>query len=145
VSIPDADIPRRIVRPTPRAAPVDSQRFTGDVVVQHLGEAGVRLLRVSFRAGARTAVHRHDTEQWLYFLDGRGFVQHVDATGNEIGDPIVADVGDSVVTPPGVWHHHGALAGHDTVHLSITSAVTNYDDNWQRGQFLPPIRPHIMY
>jgi quercetin dioxygenase-like cupin family protein len=140
---PDAGIPRRIARATMKDAPDDAQRFTGEVVVQRLGEVGVKLLRVSFRAGARTAVHRHDTEQWLYFLDGHGFVQHLDADGNEMDKPIVAEVRDCVVTPPGIWHHHGALAGHDTVHLSITCAVTDYDDNWQRGRFLPPIRPHI--
>jgi quercetin dioxygenase-like cupin family protein len=142
MSIPDAGIPRRIAKASPKPAPDDDQRFTGEVVMEPIGEAGVKLLRVSFRAGARTAVHRHDTEQWLYFLDGRGFVQHVDADGNELSDPKVAVAGESIVTPPGVWHHHGALADDDTVHLSITCLVTDYDDNWQQGRFLPPVRPH---
>jgi quercetin dioxygenase-like cupin family protein len=142
MSIPDADIPRRIVKASPKLAPDDDQRFTGEVVVERIGEAGVKLLRVLFRDGARTAIHRHDTEQWLYFLDGHGFVQHLDAHGNSMDDPILTEACDSVVTPPGVWHHHGALAGDHTMHLSITCLVTDYDDNWQLGRFLPPVRPH---
>ena len=28
--------------------------------------------------------------------------------------------GGTTLTPLGVWHHHGAVEGHDTAHLSIT-------------------------
>jgi quercetin dioxygenase-like cupin family protein len=115
------------------------QRFTGDVVVEHLGEAEVKVLRVSFGEGARTAVHRHNSTQWLYFLEGRGFVEEID--GRNQG-PARPRADEAVVTPKGVWHHHGALDGFHAVHLSITRAGLDDDPkNWRLGDFRPPVPP----
>jgi hypothetical protein len=42
---------------SPKAAKGDLERFTGEVLLERLGEAGVNLLRVTFRAGARRATN----------------------------------------------------------------------------------------
>ena len=77
----------------------------------------------------------------MYFLEGRGFVQQVDDDGHPAEQKLIAQAGETIVTPRGVWHHHGAVEGQDAVHLSITRDVPKNDANWRYGQFLPPDLP----
>jgi quercetin dioxygenase-like cupin family protein len=94
--------------------------FTGDVYVDVVikGEppSRVRVNAVHFTPGARTAWHRHAVGQTLHVTEGIGLVQ---ARGGEI---VVMRAGDTVCTPPGEWHWHGAAAGHFMTHLAIWEA-----------------------
>ncbi|WP_120522641.1 (R)-mandelonitrile lyase [Arthrobacter celericrescens] len=91
--------------------------FTGDVHFDVIakGEAPSRLRvnLVRFAPGARTAWHRHANGQTLHVTDGVGLVQ------SRGGDVIVMKPGDTVYTPPGEWHWHGATSGDFMCHLAM--------------------------
>ena len=60
------------------------------------------VIAVHFSPGARTAWHWHSLGQTLYVTEGEGCVQSRD-------EPIVTiRAADSVFTPAGEWHEHGA-------------------------------------
>ena len=69
-----------------------------------------------FCPGARTAWHAHEHGQTLRITDGVGIVQSRD------GQTIVMHPGDTVETPPGVWHWHGALPDSFMSHLALSVA-----------------------
>jgi quercetin dioxygenase-like cupin family protein len=102
--------------PPTRKAPAD--RFTGDVWVDGItegsGPGSARLATVRFSPGARTAWHCHAYGQTLHVTDGRGLVQSRD------GQTVVMRPGDTVLTPPGVWHWHGAAPGSFMAHLALS-------------------------
>lgn len=105
-----------ILKPSPTAKGPE-QRFTGDVYVNVIarGEepSRVRVNAVRFAPGARTAWHTHAMGQTLHVTDGIGLVQ---SRGGEI---IVMKAGDTVYTPPGEWHWHGAAPENFMTHLAI--------------------------
>jgi quercetin dioxygenase-like cupin family protein len=113
----DSALIRLPVAPTAKAA---SDRFTGDVWVDsitagaRIGDA--RLAAVRFSPCARTGWHRHALGQTLHVTDGRGAVQARD------GDVILMVPGDTVYTPPRVWHWHGALRDHFMTHLALADS-----------------------
>jgi quercetin dioxygenase-like cupin family protein len=76
----------------------------------------VRLFRVSFAPGARTAWHTHPVGQTLHVLTGSGLVQF---DGGPI-QPICP--GDTVVIAPGERHWHGAAPNNTMVHLAMQEA-----------------------
>jgi hypothetical protein len=95
---------------------------------------------------AHTAWHRHLNGQTLHILDGRGLVQ---ARGGEV---IEVGPGDTIDTPPGEWHWHGAALDHFMTHLALSldladdqpGPVTEWgahlvSDEYP-GRFLPHIR-----
>src|SRR5918992_902306 len=90
-------------RPTTRAP---AETFTGeawiDVIV--LGEAPsrIRVSVVRFAPGARNAWHAHALGQTVHVTDGVGRMQ---SRGSEL---LEIHPGDTVHTPPGEWHWHGA-------------------------------------
>lgn len=93
--------------------------FTGTVWLDEIAgvpATPVRVVRVSFEPGARTAWHTHPHGQTLHIIAGVGRVQ-------KAGGPAV-DVfpGDSVWFEAGERHWHGA--GPDTlmVHLAVQQA-----------------------
>ncbi|MEV4033564.1 (R)-mandelonitrile lyase [Streptomyces umbrinus] len=98
-----------------------AERFTGDVWVDMIaeGEAPSRLRVgvVRFAPCARTAWHRHALGQTLHVTEGVGLVQ---ARGGEV---MVMRPGDTVHTPPGVWHWHGATPDHFMAHLAMSETV----------------------
>ena len=102
--------------PTTSRGPAD--RFTGDVWVDMIpnGDPPSRLRAgvVRFAPGAHTAWHRHLNGQTLHILDGYGLVQ---ARG---GPLIEVGPGDTIGTPPGEWHWHGAAPNHFMTHLAIS-------------------------
>jgi quercetin dioxygenase-like cupin family protein len=95
-----------------------AERFTGDVYVDMLvpGEAGFSVGSVHFTPGAHTAWHSHAAGQVLHCTEGRGLV----VTADEV---LVLSPGDTVWTPPGVRHWHGATPGHFMTHLAMSGIV----------------------
>lgn len=91
--------------------------FTGDVFFDVI-IGGDRLPRarvnvVHFTPGARTAWHRHTVGQALHIMEGTGLIQ---ARGGEVK---VMRPGDTVFTPAGEWHWHGATSKNFMTHLAI--------------------------
>jgi quercetin dioxygenase-like cupin family protein len=91
--------------------------FAGDVWYDVIaaGEAPSRLRvnLVRFAPGAHTAWHRHANGQTLHVTDGVGLV------GTRDGTVIVMRPGDTVHTPPGEWHWHGAAPEHFMAHVAM--------------------------
>ena len=67
---------------------------------------------VRFSPCARTAWHSHSLGQTLHVTDGIGVV----ATRDSV---IIMRAGDTVHTPPGEEHWHGALTDHFMSHLAM--------------------------
>lgn len=97
------------------AAP--EEHFTGEVSIAPLGDPGegIKVSAVRFEAGARTDWHSHPSGQVLHVVAGRGQVVTADGTRADIG------VGDTVTTPPGEVHWHGAAPDQSMTHLSVIS------------------------
>lgn len=110
-------------RPTATGA---AEMFVGHVQVDMLysGEepSRARLASVRFAPGAHTAWHCHAVGQTLHVTAGVGYVQSLG------GELIELRAGDTVRTPPGEWHWHGASAGHAMTHLTLTEAPDPADD-----------------
>ena len=91
--------------------------FTGDVwfdvISQGESPSRLRVNIVRFCPGARTAWHRHANGQTLHVTEGRGLIQASGADVIEIGP------GDTIHTPPGEWHWHGAAPDHFMTHLAM--------------------------
>ena len=69
-----------------------------------------------FAPGARNHWHRHAVGQTFHVTDGVGRTQ---ARG---GDLLEIRAGDTVYTPPGEWHWHGAAPERFMTHLAIWEA-----------------------
>jgi quercetin dioxygenase-like cupin family protein len=91
-------------------------RFTGDVhfdvIARGDGPSRIRVNAVRFAPCARTAWHSHSLGQTLYVTEGVGVV----ATHDQV---IIMRPGDTVHTPPGEQHWHGALPDHFMTHLAM--------------------------
>ncbi|MGD9961374.1 cupin domain-containing protein [Nocardioides sp.] len=81
---------------------------------------GVTINTVSFTPGARTYWHSHDQGQILQVVAGRGCVQ------SEGGDCHELRVGDTVWTPPGERHWHGAAPDSYLTHVAISLGTTHW-------------------
>jgi quercetin dioxygenase-like cupin family protein len=106
-----------------------AQMFTGDVWFDVIarGElpSRLRVNTVRFAPGARTAWHSHAVGQTLHVTEGRGLAQ------SRGGKTIELLPGDSIYTPPGEWHWHGAAPDHFMTHLAIWEAPTEGpESNW---------------
>jgi quercetin dioxygenase-like cupin family protein len=108
------------MQPKGATAKGPEQWFTGDVyfTVHYSGTAPsrARLYLVRFTPGAHTAWHRHAVGQTLHVTDGVGYVQ---SRGEEL---IELRPGDTVFTPAGEWHWHGATADNFMCHLALWEA-----------------------
>jgi len=104
-------------RPTTKAP---AKTFTGDAYIDQIvrGEAPsrVRAALVRFTPGARNAWHVHAAGQTVHVTEGVGRIQ---SRGGEI---VEIRAGDTVVTPPGEWHWHGAAPDRFMTHLAIWEA-----------------------
>jgi quercetin dioxygenase-like cupin family protein len=91
--------------------------FTGtvyfDVIARGERPSRVRLNSVHFSPCARTAWHTHALGQTLHVTEGFGLIQ---SRGGAI---TVMRPGDTVHTPPGEWHWHGATKDHVMTHLAL--------------------------
>jgi quercetin dioxygenase-like cupin family protein len=99
-----------------------SETFVGDVWLDMIAEGDlpsrIRVAIVRFAPGARNAWHRHANGQTLHVTEGHGLVQSRGADVTEIG------AGDTIYTPPGEWHWHGAAPDHFMTHISITEGLS---------------------
>jgi quercetin dioxygenase-like cupin family protein len=93
-----------------------AEMFTGDVYLNVLargeGESRLRVNFVRFAPAARTAWHSHSLGQSLNVTDGVGIV----ATRDKV---IIMRPGDTVYTPPGEEHWHGAVPDRFMTHLAM--------------------------
>jgi quercetin dioxygenase-like cupin family protein len=102
-----------------------AENFTGDVwfdvIARGEEPSRIRVNTVRFAPSARTAWHRHTLGQTLHVTDGIGRAQ---ARGGEVLD---IRGGDTIYTPPGEWHWHGAAADRFMVHLAIWDGTGSID------------------
>jgi quercetin dioxygenase-like cupin family protein len=100
-----------------------SDRFVGDVwldvIVRGEAPSRVRVSIVRFAPGARNAWHAHPVGQTVHVTDGVGRIQ---SRGGEL---IEIRAGDTVHTPPGEWHWHGAAPDRFMTHLAIFEAAAD--------------------
>lgn len=90
---------------------------------------GVVINSVCFEPSARTFWHAHSIGQILHVLAGRGFVQ-------ADGEPAVAlHVGDTVWTPQGERHWHGAAPDSYMVHLAISLGSAEWQEEVSAVQY----------
>lgn len=66
-----------------------------------------------FTPGARTAWHSNAVGRTLHVTEGRGLVQ------SRGGEAVEIRPGDTIYTPPGEWHWHGAAPDHFMSHLPM--------------------------
>lgn len=114
-----------VVLSVPATVKAPAERFTGDVWVDGItggsGPGAATLAAVRFSPGARTAWHRHENGQTLHVTEGVGIVQ------SREGQTILMRPGDTVETPPGVWHWHGAAQEAFMSHLALSTAGGEVD------------------
>ena len=105
-------------KPPTEKAP--TERFIGDawidVLVRGEEPSRVRVSVVRFAPGARNAWHAHAVGQTVHVTEGVGRMQ---ARGGEV---VEIRAGDTVQTPPGEWHWHGAAPDHFMTHIAIWEA-----------------------
>src|SRR6476620_3414705 len=94
-----------------------AEMFTGDVYFDVIAKgeepSRLRVNTVRFAPCSRTAWHTHACGQTLHVTDGIGLVQ------SRGGQVVVMRPGDTVYTPPGEWHWHGAAPTHFMTHLAM--------------------------
>ena len=112
------------LRPVSPTAKAQVTTFTGDVYVNPIyrGEEPSRMIvsLVRFTPGARTSWHSHAVGQTLHVTDGVGLV----ATR---GTVIQMRPGDTIYTPPGEEHWHGATADNMMCHLAMLEGTADGD------------------
>ena len=98
-----------------------AEMFTGDVwfdvIARGEGQSRLRVNLVRFTPGARTAWHSHAVGQTLHVVDGIGLVQ---SRGE---DAVEIRAGQTIHTPAGEWHWHGATPDHFMAHLAMWDGV----------------------
>ncbi len=112
-------------KPT-RRGPANS--FTGtvwqDPIVEAPAPARIRVGRVSFEPGARTAWHTHPLGQTLHVIMGCGRVQALGGPIREI------KAGDTVWIPPGEKHWHGAAPTTGMTHIAMQESLDGSHVVW---------------
>lgn len=83
---------------------------------------GVTINTVCFTPGARTFWHSHENGQILQVVAGRGLVQAEGGPCHELR------AGDTVWSPPGERHWHGAAPGSFLTHVAISLGVTQWGE-----------------
>jgi quercetin dioxygenase-like cupin family protein len=98
----------------------DSDTFTGDawidMVVRGEEPSRVRVAIVRFAPGARNAWHAHALGQTIHVTGGIGRIQ------SRGGGVVELHAGDTVRTPAGELHWHGAAPDRFMTHLAIWEA-----------------------
>ena len=111
------------VKPTSKGP---ATTFTGDVYVTPIagptGTSRVTAALVHFTPGARSNWHSHDVGQTLHGVEGGGFV------GTRDGRTVRIRAGDTVWTPPGEEHWHGATETTLMAHLALLDVNENCSD-----------------
>jgi 4-carboxymuconolactone decarboxylase len=99
-----------------------AERFTGDVWVDPVAQPRplphrMTAALVRFVPGSRTAWHVHALGQTLRVTDGIALVQA------RSGQAVVVHPGQTIYTPPGEWHWHGATSDTFMTHLDLAETV----------------------
>lgn len=107
-----------------------AEYFTGTVWLDDVAPgptaSDVRVVVVTFEAGARTAWHTHPHGQLLQILSGAGRVQTAGGPLREVS------AGDVIWFEPGERHWHGAAPNRMMVHLAVQRADgTGSAATWQ--------------
>lgn len=119
-----------------------SEMFTGDVwfdvIARGEEPSRTRVNAVRFAPGARTAWHAHAVGQTVHVTEGIGRIQ---SRGGELYE---LRPGDTVHTPPGEWHWHGAAPDQFMVHLAIWEApAEGSESEWgeqvTESEYLGPV------
>ncbi len=109
-----------------------AETFIGDAYIDTIvrGEAPsrIRVAVVRFAPGARNAWHQHALGQTLHVTEGVGRVQ---ARGGAI---LEIRAGDTVQTPAGEWHWHGAAPDRFMAHLAIFEAPADGGPETEWGE-----------
>ena len=99
--------------------------FTGDVwfdvVAAPPAPSRLRVNAVHFAPGAHTFWHRHANGQTLHVTEG------VARVGTRDGQVVEVRPGQTIWTPPGEWHWHGATPGTFMTHLAMWEAGDGTD------------------
>ncbi|GAA2235647.1 cupin domain-containing protein [Herbiconiux moechotypicola] len=108
-------------KPTVKNPP---EQFTGDVYLDAIAaprESGQTMVvaKVRFLPGARTAWHSHALGQTLHITEGVGLV------GTRDGRIVEVTAGQTVYTPPGEEHWHGATPGDYMEHLAMLDSASD--------------------
>ena len=102
--------------------------FTGSVFVDPVAAAAppsrVAAAMVHFTPGARTNWHSHPLGQTLHCTSGTGLVVSRD------GSVIHLRPGDTVHTPPGEEHWHGATEDSMMCHLALVERDNGHSATW---------------
>ena len=114
------------IQPKQPTAKAPAETFTGDVwfdvIATGAGASPLRVNVVRFSPGARNAWHAHANGQTLHVVDGRGLVQ------SRGGAVIEIRPGDTIWTPPGEWHWHGASPTDFMTHLAMWEGLAEGQD-----------------
>jgi quercetin dioxygenase-like cupin family protein len=114
------------IEPKTPTAKAPAAAFTGDVWVDPITTrkpAPSRLIVacVRFSPGARTAWHSHANGQTLHVTEGIALM------GTRDGEVIEVHPGQTVYTPPGEEHWHGATPDDFMVHLAMLDGAEEGD------------------
>jgi quercetin dioxygenase-like cupin family protein len=98
------------------------EQFSGDVYLDMIAspqDAGQRMVvsKVRFLPGARTAWHSHARGQTLHITEGAGLV------GTRDGTVLEVHPGQTIYTPPGEEHWHGATPDDYMEHLAMLESA----------------------
>lgn len=112
------------IEPTPPTVKNPPEQFTGDVYLDMIAapqDSAQRMIvsKVRFLPGARTAWHSHARGQTLHVTEGTALM------GTRDGTVIEVHAGQTVYTPPGEEHWHGATPESYMEHLAM---LENTDD-----------------
>ena len=108
-------------KPVSRTAKGPAETFTGDVYLTPISDgqepSRLTVMLVRFAPGARTHWHSHAAGQTLHVTEGAGLV------GTRNGSVLRMRAGDTVVSPPGEEHWHGAAADTFMSHFSLVEGL----------------------
>lgn len=119
----------------------DPENFIGEVdmkLMEELGSREQKIYYVTFKNGARTKLHYHESEQILIADHGMGFVAFCKSIEMKDGSPVIQEMkivemerGDSICIPPSTLHWHGARKNQEFSHISIRSVSPGGRSVWE--------------
>ena len=116
---------------TPPTTKAGAETFVGDawidLIVRGESPSRLRAAMVRFAPGARNAWHLHAVGQTVHVMEGAGRIQ---SRGGEI---VEMHAGDTVWTPAGEWHWHGAAPDRFMTHLAIWEAPADGGQEMEWG------------
>ena len=127
------------IHPQQPTVKAPAETFTGDAWIDVIAKgeepSRIRVSVVRFAPGARNAWHAHSLGQTVHVTDGIGRMQ---ARG---GRMVEVHPGDTIHTPPGEWHWHGAAPDRFMTHIAMWEAAqagpeTEWGDQVSDAEYL---------